>query len=76
MVHITQKVVDTKGIIRNHKSKRNRQYSGQKKNYRMTNDDGTKYYTENKRSSNQEPTKYMVNEEYENYHLLTKQNRS
>jgi hypothetical protein len=43
-----------KGVIRNRKSKKDRQYNGQKKRDKQL---STKHYTENQRSSNTNPTK-------------------
>jgi hypothetical protein len=37
MHEVKEELEDTKGVIRIHKSKKNRQYNGQKKKYRRTN---------------------------------------
>ena len=48
---------DTKGIIRIRNSKKNRQHNGKTKNDKQR---YTKHYTENKRSSNANPTKTIT----------------
>ena len=50
-----EKYVNTKGVIRIHKSKKDRQDNGQKNKQRCT-----KHYTENERSSNTNPAKHRV----------------
>jgi hypothetical protein len=37
MHEVKEELEDTKGVIRIHKSKKNRQYNGQKKKYKRTN---------------------------------------
>jgi hypothetical protein len=53
-------VSDAKGIIRSSKSKNDRQYNGQKKKDQKDRH-YIKHYTENKESSNTNPTKTGVN---------------
>ena len=55
ILQIQEKFEDTKGVIRRSKSK-DRQHNGQNKKDKRTNND-TKHYTDNKRSSNANPTK-------------------
>ena len=48
---------DTKGVIRIHKSTKNRQHNGQMKKGQQDKQRSTNHYTQNQRSSNTNPTK-------------------
>ena len=55
---VTEKIEDKKGVIRlSGKSKKDRQYNGQKKKGQKYKQWCTKHYTENKKLSNPNPTK-------------------
>ena len=52
---------DTKGVIRNHISKKNRQYNGQKKKHKRTNNDLQNFTHKTKDRVTRTPLKIGVN---------------